>query len=181
MAKNSKNPKSKIIAEIREDGQYKKFREIVRNTREKLKVDQDRNEALALHAARLSRQMYGKKQYSPQALLESSLQDSSYRSRMVEIRVQANLHTSLLDDAIDVIKRYITTEFYDELSGYKTVDQRKSMIDRIVASALELKSEGEALVELLDTLVRDIDQTSFQLERMIKALELLSHSKGKLA
>lgn len=177
---NKQNPKSVIMDSLRGDAQFKKFRLIVSKTRERFKVESDRKEALSLHASRTSRTLHGDKRYSPIALMDASLKDLSFRARLVEIRVQITLHTALLEEAVTAIKRYIRTEYYDELNNYKTVDSRSALVDRLVASALDLQNEGSALIELLDTLIEDIDKASFHLKHMLDCLQLLDSSKGKI-
>ncbi len=168
----------KLIATIREQQQYKKFKAIVSVARDRLKIEADRSEALSLHAGRTSRKLFGEKQYSPKSILDASMVDLSYRARLVEMRVQCSLTISTLDAGVDAIKRYITTEFSDDLEAYKTVGQRKDFVDRIVASALDLVSEGEGLIAMLDTLIKDIDAASFQLRNAMEILKLLSETKG---
>lgn len=167
-----------LIADIRADSEYKKFKAIVLKVREKLNVDKDRNEALSMHAGRTSRRLHGTKQYSPKSLMDACLNDLAVRSRLVEVRVQCSIQIDLLHDAVKAIKHYITTEFVEELSEYKTVGQRNALIDRVVAGAILVESEGKALIKLLDDLVGDIDKASYHLRLMTDALKLLDSSKS---
>lgn len=171
---------SELIAEIREQQQYKKFKKVVSVARERLKIDTDRTEALSLHAGRTSRKLFGEKQYSAKSVMEASLIDLSYRSRLVEIRVQCSLTVATLDAGLDAIRRYINTEFTDDLEAYKTVGQRKDFVDRIVASALDLVNEGKSLMDMLDFLIKDIDTASFQLRNTMEILKMLSEAKGRI-
>lgn len=167
-----------LISDIRADPEYGKFKKIVLKVGEVLKVDKDRNEALALHAGRTSRRLHGTKQYSPKSLIDASLNDLACRSRLVEIRVQCSVQIDLLHDASKAMRHYITTKFYDDLANYKTVGQRNALIDRVVSAALLVESEGSALIKLLDDLINDIDKSSFHLRNMVEALKLLDSSKS---
>lgn len=167
-----------IIADIREESEYRKFKKILAKTKERLNIDKDRTEALSMHAGRTSRRLYGTKQYSPKALIDASLNDLSVRSRLVEVRVQCSIHIDLLHDAIKAIKHYITTQYHTELAKFKTVGQRNALIDRVVNEALKAEGEGQALIKLLDDLINDIDKASFQLRNMIEGLKLLAESKS---
>jgi hypothetical protein len=93
--------------------------------------------------------------------------------------VNVSVNLSNLEEAIDAVKRYISTEFYDALSEYKTVDLKKSLIDRAIARPLDMMSDTKSLIEVLDILIRDIDQSNFHMKTMIEALKLLDDSKGK--
>lgn len=169
-----------ILAVIREDVKYKKFKKIVQTTGERLKIEEDRNEALALHSARTSRTLSGKKAYSPKSLLDAEATDMSARSRLVEIRVRASIHLNLLDEACDAIKRHIFTEYYDDLRGFSNEQQRKALIERVQGVAMNLMTEGKSLIDMLDQIVKDIDQSNFHLGHMQSILEMLSNSKGKV-
>src|SRR5271168_1254333 len=127
-----------LLETIRNDAKYKKFKKIVQTTGERLKIEEDRNEALALHSARTSRTLSGKKAYSPKSLLDAEATDMATRSRLVQIRVQASIHLDLLDEACDAIKRHIFTEYYEELRGFSNEQQRRALIDRIQGVAMEL-------------------------------------------
>jgi hypothetical protein len=167
-----------IIADIRQEAEYKKFKKILARTQERLNVDKDQTEALSMHAGRTSRRLYGAKQYSPKALIDASLNDLAVRSRLVEVRVQCSIQIDLLHDAIKTIKHYITTQYHTELAKFKTVGQRNALIDRVINEALTVEGGGQALIKLLDDLINDIDKSSFQLRNMLEALKLLDGSKS---
>lgn len=169
-----------IINKIRETKDYSTFKRLVTNISAKVNVEKDQEEALAMHAGRTSRRMHGKKQYSPKSLIDAALNDLACRSRLVELRVRASIEASLLHDAIKAVRHYITNEFDVELAKYKTVDQRKAVIDRAIKRSLEVESELVALVELLDTLISDIDKSSYQLKVMVDALKLIADNKGQV-
>jgi hypothetical protein len=169
-----------LISDIRADSEYKKFKLIVQKVRERLNIDKDRSEALSMHAGRTSRRLHGTKQYSPKSLIDASLNDLACRARLVEIRVQCSIQTDLLQDAVKAIKHYITTEFVDELAEYKTVGQRNSLIDRVVASAISTQGEAQALIKLLDDLITDIDKASYSLRLMSDALKLIMEKPGQI-
>jgi hypothetical protein len=173
------NPRKQIMGALKEDSDFKKFRKIVKRVEERLKIQEFLSEAKALHAGRTSRKLHERKQFNPRALIEASTKDLSIRSRLVEIRVNVSVNLSNLEEAIDAVKRYISTEFYDALSEYKTVDLKKSLIDRAIARPLDMMSDTKSLIEVLDILIRDIDQSNFHMKTMIEALKLLDDSKGK--
>lgn len=168
-----------LISEIRETKDYKTFKVLVTKVAERLNVEKDREEALAMHAGRTSRRLHGKKQYSPKSLLDAALNDLACRSRLVELRVQASLQITLLHDAIKAIRHFITNEFDDDLNDFKTVGQRTALVDRVIKKSLEVESEGKALIELMDHLVGDIDKASYQLKIMSETLKLMMDKPGQ--
>jgi hypothetical protein len=57
-------------------------------------------------------------------------------------------------------------------------DQRKAFVDRVIKQAKEFLAEGEALVSMIDILIKDIDQCNFSMKNSIECLKLLAESKG---
>lgn len=168
-----------LIQTIRDSKDYKTFKKMVLKVEEAINVDRDRNEALAMHAGRTSRKLYGRKAYSPKAIIEASLNDLSARARLVEIRVQTSSHIDLLHDAIKAMRHSINVEFAEDLSKIKTVGQRQAFVDRVVAKALNIESEGKALIALMDDLVTDIDKASYHLRVTTDALKILIDKPGQ--
>jgi hypothetical protein len=169
-----------LLSQIRKDPKYKKFKLIVQKAGERLKIEADRNEALALFSARTSRTLSGKKQYSAQALLDAEAIDMSTRSRLVQIRVQSSIHLDLLDEACDAIRRHILTQYYEDMRGFSNEQQRKSLIERVQTVAMDIMTEGKSLLDMLDHLIKDIDQSNFSMGRMVDLVEMLNNSKGKV-
>jgi hypothetical protein len=169
-----------LLLEIRRDPKYKKFKTIVETTRSRLKIEADRNEALALHSSRTSRTLSGKKQYSGAAILDAEATELYTRSRLVQIRVQASIHLDLLDEACDAIKRHIFTQYHEDLLGFTNEQQRRALIERVQGAALELIAEGKSLKDMLDQIIKDVDQANFHLGHMVSTLEMLHNSKGKV-
>lgn len=175
----SKKDKS-LIQEVRDTDQYQTFKKIFSRIREKLDFEKSRKEALSLHSSRTSRELYADKQYSLKKLMDATLKDLSFRSRMVEMRVQASIQLSTLDEALKSARRFVSTEYDEELREFSTSDQRRDFVNRILKNAVEFNAEGQALIELLDQLIKDIDQSSHQLRHLIDCLKLLDSSKGKV-
>ena len=170
------NPKQSIIGLLKEDSQFKDFRSIVTTIREALNLEKDKNEALQMQATRTSRRLY-ENVASAKAVMEANLRDMSYRSRLTEIRVNLTSSSAILDEAIKSMRSYIQTQYYDELSSYSTVDAKRNMIDRVQKSALSLQAEIQSLLELLDFLIKDIDQTGFGLRNIVEVLKILDGTK----
>jgi hypothetical protein len=169
-----------LLKTIQVDPKFKKFRLILKTTRERLKIERDRNEALGLMANRSSRALHGRKQYSPKAIMEATANDLQARARLVEIRVKAKIHIDLMEEACDAIKNHLLTEYNEDMRKYGTVEQRKALIERVQGSAKTFVVEGLALIEMLDQIVKDIDQASYHLRYLVDTLKLLDGTKGKI-
>lgn len=167
-----------LKADIRNDSEYKKFKKIVAKVQERLHIERDQKEALAMHAGRTGRTIYGNKKYSPRALLDACMNDMACRSRLVEIRVQCSNQIDTLKEAVEAMKRYITTEYAEEMKEFKTIKAKNSFMENLMSSAMEIESEGSSLIKILDTIIEDIDKSSYHLSNMKEALVLLDSSKG---
>lgn len=168
-----------IKQDIRESKDYKQFRKIVLGVQERLNVEKDRTEALSLFAGRTSRKLFGDKRYSPKALIDASMNDMAARSRLVELRVRTSIQIDVLHEACKAMRHSMSSNFTEEVkSRFKTVGERAAFFDLMIASALEIESEGDALIKLLDGLINDIDKSSYHLKGVIECLSLLEGSKA---
>lgn len=169
---------SSLLTDIRAGAQYKKYQKILEAAQTGLDLDSLRGEALGSHAARTSRQLYGSRQYSPKSLIDAIYKDLSFRSRIVEIRVRVSVAMSNLEEASKAMRRYISTEFSDDLREFSTADQRRAFVDRVLKVGLAYLAEGQALLDLLDSLIKDADQAGFGLRNAVETLKLLDGSKS---
>lgn len=171
---------SSLLRSIREDAQYKQYMKIRERAFLKLDLEQLHNEAMGLHAARTSRQLYGNRQFSGKAVMEAELKDLTSRARLVEIRVKVAVAVSTLNEAIKAVKRYISTEYADDLSEFSSATQRTAFVERVLKSGLQDVAEAQSLISVIDILVKDIDQAGFTLHNATEVLKLLSNVKGKI-
>lgn len=170
-----------LVASVRGDAQYKKFVTILESTRQGLDIEGAVAEAMALHTARTSRHLTGNDRYSPRKLIDASLKDLSTRARLVEIRVKNDRKLSHLREAMDAVRRYISTEYADDLRDFSTADQRRAFVDRILKTANEVLAEGESLLASLDHLIKDIDQSGHAMRHVVDCLKLLENKHGSKA
>lgn len=168
-----------FIQAIREDDEYIKLKKISREEREKMKIDENRDEALLMMGTRPSRNIAAKKQFSARAIMEAMSTDMSVRSRLCEMRVRAKLHADILSDACNAMGHHIRVAYSDEFKKqYSTIDARKSFIAKLNQSALESLAKVDSLIDLLDQCIIDIDKTSFHLSKMAELIMFIDSNKG---
>lgn len=167
-----------LIEAVRADAEYKKFKLIVKEKRTLLKIERDRNEALALLAGRSSRSIHGNKQFSPKVMLDATSNDMAARSRLVEIRVKAKVHLDTLEDACKAIKSHVMTEYSEEMRQFANAEARTAFLDRVLGTTRALTTEATALVDMLDQIVLDIDRASYHMSNMTSMIVMLDQSKG---
>lgn len=167
-----------FLTRVRRDPKYKRFKLIIQTASERLRIEDDRNEALALHASRTSRKLYGNKAYSPKAIIDASENDMQARSRLVEIRVKASMQITLIKEAMEAIKEYVVTEYASDMSAYSNEQQRKAVIARIHTVANGIHSDGEQFLDLIDRIIVDIDKSSYHLTTTKDLVLALANSTG---
>lgn len=168
-----------FIQAIRQDEEFIKLKKIAREEREKMKLDDNRSEALQSMGTRPSRNIHAKKQFSARAVMEAMSYDMATRSRLTELRVRAKLHADILEDACDALGHHIRVAYGDELKRHcTTVDARRSFISKLNQSTLETLSEVDSLLDMLDQCITDIDKTSFHLSKMAELIMFIDSNKG---
>lgn len=167
-----------LLAEIRAGAQYEKFNRILETAKGRSNFEVSLKEALSLHAARDSRALTGNDRYSPKKLVDAVMKDLSTRSRLVEIRVRNDRAMSHVREATEAVRRYIITEYADDLREFGTANERQSYVDRVLKAANTYMSEGSAVLDTIDTLIKDIDQSSHSLRHAVDCLKLLENKHG---
>jgi hypothetical protein len=181
MARSSRNEDfdlDSLFDTIRQDDAFSTFRNIVKTARTYLKIEQYREEALALMMNRLSRQIHGKKQFSPKIMLEAAANDMSSRARLVEIRVRCKVHLDSLEDACKALKNHVLTTYMEEMRAFSNAESRNALIERVQKSARSITTEATALIDMLDQIVNDIDKASYHMSNMTQMIVMLDGSKG---
>ncbi len=168
-----------FIQAIREDDEYIKLKKVAREEREKTKTSANWDEAMTLLAGRPSRDIHAKRQFSPMAIMEAMSCDMSARSRLTEMRTRAKLHADVLENACDAMGHHIRTAYGEELKRHcATVDSRKSFVAKLNQPMLDLLSDIDSLIDMLDQVITDIDKTSFHLSKMAELIMFIDSSKG---
>ena len=161
--------------EIKKDKRYKKLLHILEVAQSRIDVERDRNEAFTMHSGLLVRQLYGKNVFSTKKVLTAIAQLQANRSRLVEIRSRAAEHISYLHQGVVAFKRYCMANY--EFSGYKTKEQRDSLLDKPMRPVLDFIAEVDTLIDVLDTFIKDIDQAGFGVRNIVEVLKLLDSSR----
>ncbi len=161
--------------EIKTDKRYKKLLHILEVAQSRIDVARDRNEAFAMHSGLLVRQLYGKQVFSTKKVLLATAQLQANRSRLVEIRSRASEHISYLHQGCTAFRRYCLANY--DFTGYKTKEQKDSLLDRPMRPILDFIAEVDNLIEMLDTFIKDIDQAGHGVRHIVEIHKLLDSSK----
>jgi hypothetical protein len=159
------------------DDTYKKYKNIVKTIKDRIDIDEIDAEIMRLHSGRISRTLYGTTPGGDR-IMSAALQDSSHRSRMAEIRVRITKQADLLNITLDATRIHLSKAFADEMSDIRTKAERMGYFDTHLTIGIILHAKLDSLITRIDTLIKDIDQTSYTIQHAVKILELVYHHSG---
>ena len=107
------------------------------------------------------------------------MKDISYRSRMVEIRVNITERRDRLHTTIDVVRRHITVE-YGSYSEVRSIAGKRQFFDRFFREGLELISRMDTIIDMLDHFIKDIDQAGYGLKNAVAILQMIYRPENKV-
>lgn len=164
--------------ELKEDSEWKRFREVFRTTQEALNIGSTEYEVKSLHANRPSRSLNAAK-VAVHVLQEATIGDLTARSRLTEIKLLVYRTEELLSTAIKQIRKYLASQYADEVKalGGSNAGTRTALLDRLLSRPIEYLSSLSSLTEQIDLIVKDIDQTAFSLNRSKELLQMLLDRK----
>lgn len=167
--------KDSDLSVLNEDKSYKKYKLILSSVKQNTDLVGIRKEANNSHATRSSRSLY-KKRVIPSKLIESEAEDSSIRSRLVELRSLLLTSQELLATTISLTKRHLKATYGDAIKTFgSTVQQRNIVVDRFFSSGQEYLEQISTTLSILDSYIKDIDATGYK-HTNIRELMKLEHA-----
>lgn len=167
------NKNASISRAMREDLYYKKYKAILENC--KLDLDELQEEAIRIHKMRDSRTLALKSNISGKRIVKAALNDSAYRSRLVEIRSMLKHQTTLLSTAHNLVTSSLLSRFGNTiLKDLRTKTEKEAVIDTLpdIDSGSRKLSTMYTLCELCDDVIEDIDKSAWTLKLAMQGLEL---------
>jgi hypothetical protein len=172
--------KEPTIADFKNDSVYRSAIDIVESVETTLNSERIQQELKVLHASRTSRSLY-KLKLEPTSLAEAALKDMSIRGRMSEIR--ANIYKSKrnLDATYDAASAHLSTKYRSAIRERTSTSQERLMLtDRLLRRVVEIQASLDALLDVLDIYVKDIDQASFALRNATEMLKVLVERSSQI-
>lgn len=150
---------------------YRAYRSVVKRIKQLADFDNLTNEMEHMHKQRKSRELHLK---SPTVdrIIKAAAQNSSYRSRVVEIMVNVQKAQRTLDSAIKRIENYILSEYKQYIDG-RSIAERQAVIKNLLSGGYYQLADFDRIVEMCKTFIDDIDQNSWTLKHMLDGLQLL--------
>lgn len=168
---------------IKEDSEYKVFLRVIKQVKKEIDLEKIKKEAEMLHKTRVARSLHGKDKLVANKISDANAQDLSWRARLSEMRVGLYIRLSDVEEAISAFTDFVLVTYGDDLKddGFTTKDQRSSFTKHLLGKHYRFLREGQIVLETLDFLIRDIDQAGFHLRNMVKILEIVTETKGRVA
>lgn len=166
-----------IVRWLEDDETYKKYRKAVKNSR-LLDIDGYIKECHNLHSTRKVRSMVSGK-FTPKSLIEASMQDQSYRSRMVQMRMEALRFQTLLEHTMTVMRGYLLTKHRDRIIG-RTVAERSAYVDRLLSDGMLEIQRISGLMAITEEAIGDIDHAAWSLKHAFDSIQLGSKREAGL-
>lgn len=130
------------------------------------------SEVKTLHTARPARLLF-KRQLTVASLWEVQAKEIEVRSRLVEIRLSVSSNQSMLERCIKAVKTDVQARYRNQLRELgSTAGDRTAIVDRLLTEAVDLCSELESTLAIVDTVIKDIDQTAFGLRNATDLLKI---------
>lgn len=166
-----------VLDAIRIDPTYRKFRSAVDTIKERVTPTAAVAEARSLHAKRSIRNLKGKTP-SAHAVYAAATEDASNRARLIELRTNLMIEVELLDMLIDSTAAYLIASH--DLSGYATTKgERSDVINRILKRGVELRAELKSAMNVLDLIVKDIDQAGYAVHNLVEIIKIITDRPGQ--
>lgn len=163
---------SHLVALLKEDETFLRFIRVRNTAISSINVRNLLQEAEYLHASRKSRKLSSAK-LSPNTVHEAVINDSSNRSRLVELRSMIMKAQELLVTAMSAARRYVRVKYSEEFKdAAKTQAERNALLDKLFTKAITFKDELEYALDVLDLYIKDIDQTAHALHKVVELLKL---------
>ena len=165
------------IGIVHKDKQYATFKAIVAKVQQSVDLDAIVQECTVLHNSRISTKIKDNKgQFRPELLIDANAIDLSNRSRMTYLASDLQLKLSKLDSAIEAFENYVITN-YSQAFQLNSVDARKRFACSCMKNQVKYYTQGRATLDFVNALIKDIDQTGFNLRNMVDLLKILSEKK----
>jgi len=160
--------------ELSKDDNFESFKNLVNSSSKQLNYDTVYEELMTLHKNRKGRNLHLNGRPSTNDIMDCILQDSSYRSRIIEITVSISRNLQNLNTAIEAIVNYVVTEFANKsLLVIKSRIEREQVVRVIISKVQELLDRHKNLNDFCTYLITDIDKAGYSYKNIVEIFEIM--------
>ncbi len=153
-----------------EDATFQQYRRIVSTIEKRVTVSKFVVEARSLHSSRTMRNLKGNAPSSDK-VYEAIVRDMAARSRIVELKMTLFVEKELLESALSSISAHIRA-LYDLSDLARTLDEKKVLLKKVLNKGYTLLEEIASAVEVMDLIVKDIDQAGYAVRNLVELIKL---------
>jgi hypothetical protein len=161
------------------DERMKKFKNMLKKGAYSIDVDALKEEVKTIHATRDVRRLKTKEviEQFQSKVISARLQNQTYRSRLTEITVTCFEATNTLKDHMDALRKHMRYEYRQQLSQYRTKDERKEVIDNELEKGIRLLSRINNLVKIVEIILKDVDEASWMVKDITAVMTAISENR----
>jgi len=160
---------------IDEDKRVKRLLSDVCSGNMSIDVNASLDEMETIHRSRMVRSLKTKSLFGvggAQKIAEVIQQNQANRSRVVEIKLGALRRRMLLEERLELTATYLRVKYSNNLSEYRTVGERSSVIDSLLEPVNKLVSELSRVEEYADIVLEDMDKAGWSLKNLEDAMSI---------
>jgi len=162
-----------ILLKMQEDPKYRRLRNSF-DTADAYRIpfDELQKEIETLHKMREIRRLNTDDPAFVDQLIKANTNDQSIRGRITEIMMRCVRASSSLNSAIEALKHHLLLTHSDALRAYRTKEERQYVVTMALMTFVRYTDRVQALKELAQLVISDIDKGNWSIRTSIDALKL---------
>jgi hypothetical protein len=158
---------------MKRDKRYKRLKEAFDTLPiYQLKIGALNDELANLHKIREIRRLNVADPAFVDALIKANLQEMSTRGRASEIMMECVRVVSKLGRAVKSLQEHFLITYQSDLRSFRTKEERLQIVGMVLRPFEKYISDAEALKEVAQLIVTDIDKDNFTMDKILRALEM---------
>lgn len=156
------------------DPRFKQYKKVSDRVSSLIDPDELFEELLALHQSRKITKLKAKDFLRNHSrVIESTVDESSKRSRCTTIKILALRQYMVLKDADSAIRKYLSAKYAKKLkaSGRTTLTAQKGYIDARLSDHSGLLDRIDMVMKTADMVIEDIDASGWGLKRISDSID----------
>lgn len=159
----------------RRDSHYKNLKKMCEDGRFVIDTDKAIDEIKTLHTTKIMRRMKTASllSNSQHNIIDMGLQNSSFRSRLVEIMMLHLEKHGRLAAHIAKLHDFLSVEYAKQLRlEFSTADWRKKALDNVLSRFKSKLDDMKLVIDLSKYAIEDIDKAGYTVSNMVETLKL---------
>lgn len=160
---------------IRRDKRVKRVKSAFDNERiYSIPFDEYKDEIKMLHRRRKIHTLSIGSPTFGRELSGAAIEETAIRHRYTEIMGMCVEGNETLKSVLESLERYIMSSFSENLKFLKTKEERRGMIQSILAPFYKYLNQTDTIIKILRLHIEDIDKTGYTVTNLVKAYEIIA-------